>query len=386
LTLPKLSEDTLVELRGILPPQAGLSNPIDMIASATPEQYEKVMGIVGRDPQVDSVVVIYIPPLVTNPEEIANAIARGAAEVPKDKPLATVFMSSKGAPEVLAQGQRGKIPSYSFPENAALALSAALQHSRFRSRPRGKVLTVPRTEERAIRGIVERSLDGATGGHAWLAAEDFAAVLGLLRIQVANTRPSAPTAADAVRVADEMGYPVAIKAVAPGLLHKTDAGGVAIRLRTPEEVTAAASTMAERVGKAGYTLEQFLVQRHVEGGVEALVGVTSDPGLGHIVVAGLGGVEVELFGDAAFRLPPVSDLDAKDMLDRIKARKLLDGFRGAPPADKEALVDVICKISALAEIVPELTELDLNPVKVLAQGNGAIVVDGRIRLSRTERG
>jgi acetyltransferase len=112
------------------------------------------------------------------------------------------------------------------------------------------------------------------------------------------------------------------------------------------------------------------------------VGVTSDEGLGHILVAGLGGIAVELLGDVSFRLPPVSDVDARGMIDAIKAKKLFDGFRGSPPGDREALVGVITKISALADIVPELTELDLNPIKILPPGQGAVVVDGRLRLSR----
>lgn len=384
LTLPRLSEDTLARLRGILPAQAGLSNPIDMIASATPAEYEEVIGIVARDPVVDSVVAIYIPPLVTNPEEIAQAIARGAARVPDDKPFATVFMSSKGAPDVLARGPRGKIPSYSFPENAALALSAALQHARFRERPRGEVTTVARPEERAIRRIVDRALADSRGDRTWLSPEDLFAMLDLLKVPCAQAKTCSANSESAAATAEAMGFPVVLKAVAKGLVHKTDVGGVAIGLGSRDEVMSAASLMIERVSKAGYTLDALLVQRHVEGGVEALVGVTCDPGLGPIIVAGLGGVQVELFGDAAFRLPPISDLDAHEMLDRIKAKKLLDGFRGAPPADKEALADIVCKVSALVEVVPEITELDLNPVKVLLRGKGAVVVDGRVRLGPAE--
>jgi acetyltransferase len=140
--------------------------------------------------------------------------------------------------------------------------------------------------------------------------------------------------------------------------------------------------MRERVGAAGCVLEGFLLQRQFDGGIEALVGVTSDPSLGPIVVAGLGGVQVELLGDVSFRLPPVSDVDAREMLERIKAKKLFDGFRGSPPGDRNALIDVIVKISALVEIIPELTELDLNPVKVFPPGRSAVVVDGRLRVSR----
>jgi len=223
-------------------------------------------------------------------------------------------------------------------------------------------------------------LAAAADGRAWLPTDDLAKLLELVGIRFATAKTVMGTPAAAAAASDAIGYPVVLKAVAPGLVHKTDVGGVAVGLGSREAVLAAAGAMKQRVAQAGFSLEQFLVQRQVDGGVEALVGVTCDPGLGPIVVTGLGGVQVELFGDAAFRLPPVSDIDAREMLDRIKAKKLFDGFRGAPPADKDALVDVICRVSALVEIVPEVTELDLNPAKVLAPGDGAVVVDGRLRL------
>jgi acetyltransferase len=139
--------------------------------------------------------------------------------------------------------------------------------------------------------------------------------------------------------------------------------------------------MRDRIARAEYELEGFVVQRQIEGGIEALVGVTSDPSLGPVLVVGLGGVEVELLRDVAFRLPPVSDVDAREMLDGLKSKKRFDGYRGASPGDREALVEVVQRVSALVELVPELTELDLNPVKVLSPGRGAMVVDGRLRLA-----
>jgi acetyl coenzyme A synthetase (ADP forming)-like protein len=379
LTLPSLSPETLEGLRRILPAQAGLSNPIDMIASATTEQYEQAMGLVGQDPNVDSLVVIYIPPLVTKPEEVARAIARGAARVPKDKPIATVFMSSKGAPPVLAEGPRGKIPSYSFPENAAISLAAALRHARFRARPPGKFVALGRERERAVRAIIERAARNLNGGRAWLSASDASSLLELAGIRLAAAKTTAPDPDAVARESESLGYPVVLKAVARGLVHKSDVGGVTIGLASREAVRDAAVRMKRSVESAGYPLEQFFVQEQL-GGIEGMVGVTADPGLGPIVVAGLGGVQVELLGDAAFRLPPVSDVDARDMLDSLRAKKVFDGFRGAPPGDRNAFVDVVCRISALVETAPEIVELDLNPVKILAPGQGAVVVDARIRI------
>jgi acetyl coenzyme A synthetase (ADP forming)-like protein len=381
LALPALAPETLARLRKFLPPQAGLSNPVDMIASASPADYERTIDLVGKDPNIDSLVVIYIPPLVTKPEEIAQAIARGAGTVPEEKPVATVFLSSKGAPPVLSRGPRGKIPSYSFPENAAIALSAAVQYARFRERPRGTVTRISRQKEREIRQIVARVLHASGYAAAWLSPEELEAVLALADIPFARVVRTPPEPEAAARASVGFGdRAIVLKAIAPGLVHKSDVGAVVLGLRTAVAVREAASTVLGRVRGAGFAIEGFLLQEEVAGGIEALVGVTSDPTLGPLVVAGFGGVQVELLHDVAFRLTPVSDVDAREMLESLKAKRLLDGFRGSPPGDRDAFVDVILKVSALVEIMPELTELDLNPVKILPPGRGAVVVDGRLRL------
>jgi acyl-CoA synthetase (NDP forming) len=358
-----------------------------MVASATPEQYERALELVARDPNVDALVVIYIPPMVTRPEEIAMAIARGAGKVPKEKPIASVFLSSKGAPPVLSTGPRGRIPSYSFPENAAMALGTSFRYGRFRERPRGNFVEIGQSEQQQIRRIVERTLREAAEDRAWLSTEELVSVLSLAGISFASVATSAPTSVAAAEASAQLaGYPIVLKALAPGLIHKSDVGGVAIGLDSADAVRRAAELMLAKMERAGHRLDGFLVQRQVDGGIEVLVGVTCDPSLGPILVAGLGGVQVELLGDVSFRLPPVSDVDAREMLEGIKAKKIFDGFRGSPPGDRDALVDVITKISALVEIMPELTELDLNPVKVLAPGEGVIVVDGRLRLARRAPG
>jgi acetate---CoA ligase (ADP-forming) len=182
-------------------------------------------------------------------------------------------------------------------------------------------------------------------------------------------------------VADQMGYPLVAKAVAPGLVHKSDVGGVILGLQSADQVALAAVALRDNLARAGHTLTDVLLQREVRGGIEALVGVVVDPTFGPLLVCGLGGVQVELLRDASFRLPPVSDLDAGEMIDRLRLRALLDGYRGAPPADRAALVDLIQRVSALVEAIPELRDLDLNPVKLLPPGQGAVVVDARLCVS-----
>jgi acetyl coenzyme A synthetase (ADP forming)-like protein len=379
LALPELAPQTCAALRALLPPQASLANPIDLLASATPEAYAGSIELVGADPSVDALVVIYVPPMVTAPEEIAAAIARGAGTVPAEKPVLAVFLSSRGAPAALCTGRRGRLPAYPYPENAALALAAAERYGRWRRRPRGTVVELGRFEESAVRAVIDRVLAGG-GEPRWLAPVDLAMVLRAAGIAFADGEQVAPDEAEAA--AERLGFPLVAKAVAPGLLHKSDVGGVVLGLESPAAVAHAVATLRERMRAIGTPLEAVFLQREVRGGIEALVGVTTDATFGPLLVCGLGGVLVELVRDVAFRLPPVSDVDARAMLSRLRATRLLDGYRGMPPGDREALVTLIMRVSALVEVVPELRELDLNPVKVLEPGRGVIVVDARMRVGR----
>jgi len=384
LTLPALAADTAAALRAFLPSQASVANPVDMIASAPPEHYERAIELVGRDPGIDAVVAIYVPPLVTKPEAVAAAIARAAGTLPQTVPIATVFLSSKGTPAVLSSGPRGAIPSYSFPENVALALGAAASYGAWRQRPRGTELRFEPERVQAVRRCVRAwpvpvaaALAGSAGpAKRWLSFPEVSELLGLAGVPLVDHRIAADPDA-AVAAARELGFPVALKAQVPTLIHKSDAGAVALRLAGPEAVAASAAAMRARFP----ALDGFVVQRQVRPGVEALVGMTKDASLGPLLVAGIGGVAVELYKDVAFRVTPVSDRDAADMLDQLRGRQLFDGFRGAPAADRAALIEVLQRISALIEIVPEMVELDLNPVIVHAPGEGCVVVDARIRIA-----
>jgi acyl-CoA synthetase (NDP forming) len=381
LKLPEPSEETLGTLRDFLPAAAGLANPIDMIASATPEHYERTITAVGADPNVDSIVVIYIPLLVTDPQAIAAAIARGAAAVPKEKPVLAVFLSSKEAPHELGAGARGQLPCFTFPENAAMALAAAERYGRWRQRPQGASRQLDRFAEGAVRAVIDRVLASAEGP-CWLQPSDVSLLLSIAGIEYAHAVRAA--ADEAVAAGEEMGYPLVAKAIAEGILHKSDIGGVILGIDSRAALESAVRALGERVAAAGAKLDGVLLQREVAGGIEALVGVTTDPTFGPLVVCGLGGVMVELFRDVRFALTPVTDVVAEEMTRKLRSAKLLDGFRGAPPGDRAALVDVILRVSALVEAAPELRELDLNPVKVLEPGKGTVVVDARIRVGRTE--
>ncbi len=380
LVLPEFSQSTLDGLRAFLPFQAGMANPIDMIASATPEQYARAVETVGSDPRIDSLIVIYLPPYLHPPEEVTTALGLAAARVPEEKPVLTVFMSSRGVPAVVAEGPRGRLPTYGFPENAARALAAAERYSRWRRRPRGTFLELDPVAVTAIRAVVDRIMASPGEPSVWLEPDDLASILRAAGVEFAASK--VVTLEEAGGAAERMGFPLVVKALSEKLLHKSEAGGVLLGIQTPAGVREAIQTLAARMSRIDIELNQVLLQREVPGGIEALVGVTTDPTFGPLVVCGLGGVLVELLQDVAFRLPPVSDIDAGEMIARMRAQRLLDGYRGQPAGDRQALVDLIQRISALVELVPELQELDLNPVKVLEPGHGAIVVDGRMRIRR----
>jgi acyl-CoA synthetase (NDP forming) len=259
-----------------------------------------------------------------------------------------------------------------------MALAAAERYGRWRTRERGRPLVLGRLAETTIRAVVDRVLAG-TDGPRWLASDDLATVLRAAGIAFADAETVAP--AEAVAAAERMGFPLVAKAVAPGVVHKSDVGGVVLGLDSPSAVARAVTTLGERMRGIGAALDGVLLQREVAGGIEALVGVTTDPTFGPLVVCGLGGVLVELLRDVSFHLTPVTDVDARDMLAGLRASRLLDGYRGMAPGDRRAFEDVVLRVSALVELVPEIRELDLNPVKVFPPGQGAIVVDARLRLA-----
>ncbi len=360
LDLPQLGLATREALRRFLPPAASVGNPVDMLASAPPEHYEQATRLLLADPAVDSLLVIFIPPLVTDSKAAAEAIARGAAGTTKT--LLATFMSAHGAPAELKT-----IPSYTFPEAAATALARVITHAAWRRRPHG---SVPAFTD--IRADIAKSLTADREG--WLPSLVVDQVLRAFGIPVAETY-TASAEDEAVAAAKRIGGSVALKAVGPTILHKTDIGGIALGLAGEDAVRGAYRDIRARLGDA---MSGVIVQRMVPTGVEMLVGATSDPNFGPVIACGTGGTLVELFSDVALRLHPLTDIDAAEMINELRGAPLLRGYRGTPPADEHALRDVLLRVSALVEACPEILELDLNPLKVLA--NGACALDARIRV------
>jgi acetyl coenzyme A synthetase (ADP forming)-like protein len=367
LEVVALTDHTRAALRSFLPEAASVNNPVDMLASAPPEHYGRALAALLADESVDSVLTIFIPPLVTLADTVAAAIVAAARETP-GKPVAGIFMRSGGGPPALAP-----IPCYAFPEAAAIALARATAYGEWKRKPAGAVPVFDDVRADVARNIVERVI-GAGGG--WLPAADTSALLSSVAIWSAPAREASGIDA-AAAAATSIGFPVVLKGVGPTLLHKTERQAVRLNLGDEAAVRQAAADLRERLGSE---VTGLLVQAMVPDGVEMLVGALYDRTFGPMVVCGTGGVMVDLAADSAFRIHPVTTTDAMEMIDELRGARLLRGYRGSPALDEAALRDVVLRVSTLLTICPEIQELDLNPVKVLR--SGACVLDARIRVER----
>lgn len=388
LELPTLPDEVQATIAKSVPAGAALANPVDLIAAARPAAFQTAIEAIGRSGAVDAIVAVFVPPLVTEADDVARAIRDASRTLAGRLPLLACFMTAGRAPEILhdAPGDGAPpVPSFRYPEDPARALGRAVEHARWREEPRGTVPAFSDVRPDEAAAIVARALGasrGADGGEAgaWLSPRDVHALLACYGVPLAPQRVvHSPTAV--ARAAGELGGAVALKATAPGLLHKSDAGGVALGLASPAAARRAAQTMREQVAAAGHVLDGYVVQAMAPRGQELLVGATADPLFGPVVACGAGGRAVELLHDVAVRLTPVTDRDARAMVSSLSIAPLLRGARGEPPVDLPALEQVVLRIGALVDAHPEIAELDCNPV--IAHPGGAVVVDARVRVAPT---
>jgi acetyl coenzyme A synthetase (ADP forming)-like protein len=377
LTISALGAATETALRALLPREASVQNPVDMIASASADQYREAIRLVASDPAVDALVVIFIPPLVTKADDVARAIVDGVRALGGSKPVLTVFMQARGVPPELRAADV-RVPSYAFPEDAAIALSRVARYGAWRARP-----PIPPAQFADVRRDAAAALVAAALGRGdeWLAPNDVWALLSCYGLPLL-AQAVVTTGEEAAKAAAGLGSElVAIKAVVPGLVHKTEAGAVRLSLR-PDEVESAARDMATRLHLQDTPGSGLLVQAMAPPGVEMIVGVVHDSQFGPVVAVGAGGVLVELLRDVAVRLAPLAESDAAEMLRELKTYPLLSGYRGGPAHDVRALADAILRVGALVEDLPQIAELDLNPIVV--HPGGATIVDARVRVAPTE--
>jgi acetyl coenzyme A synthetase (ADP forming)-like protein len=358
LRVEPLAETTRRGLAAVLPPHASVANPVDLIASASADDYHRALGAVLADPGVDSVVAVFVR-LATPAAEVAAAIADAA----RGKPVLAVFLGPDRPQST------GSVPMFDGVEEAARALGRAAGYARYRAAPPDDAPELDGVDRDGAAAVIAAGL--ASGG-GWLPPAAVERLLRSYGIPTAESRLAATP--NAVRRASErLGGRVALKAFGEGLLHKTDVGAVRLGL-SPSAAARAAAEMRERLSPDG-----FLVQRMADPGPELIVGVVGDPHFGPLIAVGSGGHTAELLGDVAVRLAPVGPRAATEMLRDLRTFPLLEGYRGSPPADVAAIEDVVLRVSALAAAHPEIAELDCNPL--IAQPAGAVVVDARVRLA-----
>ena len=373
LDVPRLSaglRDRLAELAGS---PASTENPVDLGAAASPEAFASALTAIVASGEVDAAVVVFAATLANDADAVLAALGASSAEA-GDVTLAGCILGLSGAPSTLPGPDRGTVPVYDFPESAVRALGAAVRYARWRSSPRGSVPDLPDVDVAAARHQVAELLGRLPEG-GWIEMGQAASLLRSYGVPVVSTL-SAETAEQAVRAAEQLGLPVALKAADASLVHKTEHGAVRLGLQTTEDVRAAYAATAQALGAER---AHVLVQPMVGAAIEAVVGVVTDPTFGPVVMLGLGGITTDLLGDRVFRLAPLTEVEAAAMARGLRVSPLLFGYRGTPGVDVPALEDLLVRIGRLAQDLPEIAELDLNPL--MLTGDGLMAVDVKLRLA-----
>jgi len=356
-------------LRALVPDAGAIGGPVDTTAAVSAEDFRRCLELLAADDEVDALIALVLPTAATG--DLVAAIEQAQVSVP----LAAVVLDQPESVRLLARTEGdGRIPAYGYPEAAAGAMARAARYGAWRTEPRGQVPSLPDVRTEDARTLV-REFFHATLGGGWMPPDMTAELLRCYGIPLAELTP-ARTEDEAVGAFAAAAGPVVLKADVPGLIHKTDAGAVELDLRTEADVRRAYRRLTERFGERQ---RHVLVQPMIAGGTEVIIGVADDHMFGPLVVFGLGGVATDVLADHAARLTPLTDTDAAWLIGSIRSAPLLRGHRGSPPADLGALRDLLLRVSRLADDLPEVTELDLNPV--IARPDGAFVVDARVKVT-----
>ncbi len=369
-TLPPLSPATQERLKASLYAEASVGNPVDVLATGTAQHYRACLDAMMEDEGFDGVFVNFVTPFFVDNEAIAREIV--AVNRERRKPIVCNLMTDpKQWAEVVRILREGEVPCFPLPGEAARAMAALVRYRALRDRPPRTLRSLTDLKREKAARILEKA---RAAGRSRLTAAECYRLLESYRIPVARWK-TVETPEEAAEAAAAIGFPVVLKADAAGLVHKSDRGGVALDLASAAAVKRAAQQMKKEFDEPDL---RFLVQKFLPGGLELILGAKAEEGLGHAVVFGLGGVLVEVMKDAVFVLTPVSPAEAREMLEGIRAKALLDGVRGRPGVDREALVEMIARLSQLLIDHPEIEEMDLNPV--LAFTDRAVAADVRIAL------
>ncbi len=374
--LSSLEERTKERLARVLPPTAALENPVDLIGDAKEDRYESAIRIVMEDDEVDAAVIICTPTVFTNLEAIAKTISATAPRY--GKPVTVCFMGTEDVEKAAQLLEEAGIPHYLFPEIAAKVTARLTEYGWWVRRPLTGIKKFDDVDKKKVAVILKRAKEE---GRKFLPEPESYSLLQAYGFPVA---PFAlvKTEEECLMQAEEIGFPVVLKIVSPQILHKIDVGGVHLHIEDKQHASRAYQEMMSTVRQRmpGASIWGVLVQKMISGGKETIIGLKRDPLFGPVIMFGLGGVYVEAIRDVSFRLAPLRELTASRMVREIKGYRILEGFRGEKRSDVEKIEECLKRLSQLALDFPEIAELDINPLIVLNQGQGALVVDARILL------
>ncbi len=382
LTVPELSNPIQSALASFLPPTAALSNPVDVIGFATEDQHARAVEMLLTADTLDALIIVHVSVRPEDNPPVAAGIVRGIRAARqaggRHKPVYICWMA-EGDLDRTFTVDKETIPTYRHPEIPALVINRALAYTTWRDEPTGQTPRYPDADMDQAGTICATAL--SRRGPGWLTTQETRALLAAMRLPLAQGGVAA-TAEDAVSLASEIGFPVAMKLASHTILHKTEMGGIHLNLADEQAVRDAFESIRARLTREGKpdAMEGVLVQPMLSGGVEVMAGMTRDSLFGPLLAFGLGGIHVEILDDVQFRIAPLTDRDAAGMVTGIKGARLLQGYRSKPAADVTALNDVLLRLSRLVEDIPEISELDLNPIFALPPGQGCRIVDARIRV------
>jgi acetyltransferase len=373
LEMPELSEPTRDRLRAALFKEASLRNPVDVVAGAGPEHFEASIRAVLDDPGVDALLVIFVTPVYVDSLAVARAIV--SATVDARVPVQCCFMGKERQSEAVATLRAAGIPVHAFPEAMAKALADMVRYTAFHARDPGTVPEIEADEEAA------RAVVAAARGErrTQLTFDEGRRLVKAFGLPFVRTR-EATGIEQVLDAAADLGFPLVLKASARSLSHKTDRGGVAVDLRNVDELARAWRRMRDLFTTEHGDL-RFLVQSMARGDREVILGMRQDKDFGPLLMFGLGGIHVEVLRDVAFRVHPITDADARDMIRSLRGHALLSGVRGAPPVPEDLLIEIVLRLDRLVGALPEIQEIDLNPIMVGGRREDCAAVDVRVTLA-----
>jgi|BEDMetMinimDraft_2_1075160.scaffolds.fasta_scaffold00027_35 Acyl-CoA synthetase (NDP forming) len=366
-------------LKSMLLPIASINNPVDLSSQANANHYYNAIVEILKSKVVDALIVIYVPPIKTGVEEVANSILKATYEFRNyDIPIISVFLAHRGITQMLSYNGF-KIPSYPFPEDAVKSLAKVVEYTEWKKKPLGKYVRPNDVDRLSAISLISKKLKE---GVEWLDLEDSIKLLSYYKIPFASTM-ICKNVEDINRISKNLNGKFALKAGGKQIIHKTELGAIKTEVNA-ENLYEEALKMRELLTKKNVEVEYFVIQEMIEEGVETIVGVTHDPLFGPLVACGLGGAITELINDISVRLTPLTDLDVDGMIKSLRTYPLLMGYRGGKVYDVEALKNIIIRVGTLIEDIPEILEMDLNPVFLMQKENGAKAVDVRIRIGKVK--